>query len=334
LQSLEFNSIKETAMMKMIRRFACIAMAFSFSLTAHAQTYPTKPVRIIVPYAAGQGTDVVTRHIAAQLAKALGQPFIVENRGGAGGNIGADVGAKAAPDGYTLTMGTNATHSMNQYLYPSVSFDAEKDFAPVILVGMLPMVISANPGFHANSVAELIAMAKAKPDRIDVALPSTTSRIVFELLKDRSKAPLFPVPYKSSASAMIEVVGGTPPLTIDTVTATQSQVAGGKLKPLAITSRASSELMPGVKSVAEQGIPDFEVTAWNALYAPRGTPESIIRQLNSELTKILAQPETRQRLLQLGFEPGGGTPQQLEELGRSEREKWGKLIKAAGLRAD
>jgi tripartite-type tricarboxylate transporter receptor subunit TctC len=158
--------------------------------------------------------------------------------------------------------------------------------------------------------------------------------LVFELLKDRSGAPLFGVPYKGSATAMTEVTGGQLPVIIDTATATRGQVSGGKLKPLGITTLKSSELMPGVKSVAEQGFPGFEVTAWNALYAPKGTPKAVVDRLNAELTRILAQPETRQRLLQIGFEPAGGTPQDLAAFEKRERDKWGPLIKAAGLKGD
>lgn len=322
--------------MKLVHRISitvgCILGALVSSVAA--QPYPNKPVRIIVPYQAGQGTDVATRHFAEQLSKALGQSFFVDNRPGAGGNIGTDVAAKAAPDGYTLTMGTNATHSMNQFMYPSMTFDAEKDFEPIVLTGMLPMVISANPSFPVNSLPELIAAAKAKPDSVNIALPSTTARIVYELLKERTKAPLFGVPYKGSATAMAETLGGQVPVIIDTVTATRPLAAAGKLKPLAITTLKTSELLPGVKSVAEQGVPEFEVTAWNALYAPRGTPPAIIKLLNAEMIKILNQPETRQKLLQLGFEPAGGTNEALAEFGRSERKKWGQLINAAGIKGE
>ena len=244
--------------------------SLAFGLPAAAQTWPTKPVKIIVPYQAGQGTDVGARLFAEQLTKALGQQVYVDNKPGAGGNIGTAEAARSPTDGYTLLMGTVATQTMNEFLYPSVGYDSQKDFEPIALVGMLPMVISANPSFAANSVAELVAAAKAKPDKIDIALPSTTARLVFELLKDRSGAPLFGVPYKGSATAMQEVTGGQLPVIIDTATATRGQVAGGKLKPLGITTLKSSELMPGVKSVAEQGLPGFEVTAWNALYAPQG----------------------------------------------------------------
>jgi tripartite-type tricarboxylate transporter receptor subunit TctC len=321
----------------MMKSIACIAgliVGLLFGAAAMAQTYPTKTVRIIVPYQAGQGTDVMARYFAEQLSKALGQTFYVDNKPGAGGNIGTEAGARSSPDGYTLTMGTNATHTMNEYLYTSVGYDAEKDFAPIILVGMLPMVISANPSFPANSLTELIAAAKAMPDKVDIALPSTSARIVFELLKERTGAPLFGVPYKGSATAMTEVMGGQVQLIIDTVTATRGHVAAGKLKALAITTLKSSDLLPGVKSVAEQGVPGFEMTAWNAFYAPRGTPRPIVDLLNAEIAKILAQPETRQRLLQLGFEPAGGTPEQLAEFGRQERNKWAPLIKAADLKGD
>ncbi len=315
-------------------RGALAALGLVAASAACAQAYPAKPVRIIVAYQAGQGTDVATRHFAEQLTRALGQSFFVENRPGAGGNIGTEATAKAAPDGYTLTMGTAATHAMNQYMFSSLAFDAEKDFEPIILTGMLPMVISANPAFPVNSIEELIAAAKAKPGTINVAMPSTTARIVYELFKQRTGAPLFGVAYKGSATSMTEVMGGLVPLTIDTVTATRPQVAAGKLKALAITTLKTSELLPGVKSVAEQGVPGFEVTAWNALYAPRGTPPQVIGLLNAEMARILAQPETRQRLLALGFEPAGGSPAHLAEFARAERQKWSQLIKAAGIKGD
>jgi len=317
---------------KVLTFLTAMLAALPIAWPAAAQTYPNKPVKLVVPYQAGQGTDVAARYFAEQLGKALGQQFFVDNKPGAGGNIGTEAVAHAAPDGYTLLMGTVATQTMNEFLYPSTGYDSEKDFAPIILVGMLPMVLSANPQFPASTVPELIAAAKAQPDKINVALPSTTARIVFELLKAKTGAPLFGVPYKGSATAMTEVIGGQVPLIIDTATATRGQAASGKLKPIAITTLKSSELLPGVKSVAEQGLPGFEVTAWNALYAPRGTPKAIVDRLNAEVTKILAQPETRQRLLQLGFEPAGGSPESLAAYEKQERAKWGPLIKAAGLK--
>lgn len=304
------------------------------ALPAAAQTWPNKPVRLVVPYQAGQGTDVAARYVAERLGAVLGQQVFVDNKPGAGGNIGTEAAAHSPADGYTLLMGTVATQTMNEFLYPSTGYDSAKDFAPIILVGMLPMVILANPEFPARTIPELIAAAKAQPDKINIALPSTTARIVFELFKARTGAPLFGVPYKASATAMTETIGGQVPLIIDTATASRGHVQSGKLKALAITTLKSSDLLPGVKSVAEQGVEGFEVTAWAAMYAPRGTPKDIVDRLNAEVARILALPETRLRLLALGFEPTSGTPEQLAAYEKQERAKWGPLIKAAGLKAD
>ena len=320
--------------MKVFTVAAALLAGLLSGAVAEAQTWPSKTVKIIVPYQAGQGTDVATRYFADQLTKALGQTFYVDNKPGAGGNIGTEAAAHSPADGYTLLMGTNGTQAMNEFLYPSLGFDTAKDFAPIMLVGMLPMVVAANPSFAPNSIAELVAMAKARPDKVDTALPSTTARLVFELLKQRTEAPLFGVPYKGSATAITEVMGGQVQTLIDTVTATRGHVASGKLKALGITTLRPSDLLPGIKPVAEQGVPGFETTAWIALYAPRGTPEPVIALLNKEFARILAEPETRQRLLQIGIEPVGGTAASLGEFEKKERTKWGPLIKAAGLKGE
>jgi tripartite-type tricarboxylate transporter receptor subunit TctC len=313
-------------------KWAVGLLVLLWSCASLAQTYPTRPVRIIVPYQAGQGTDVVARYFAEQLSRTMGQRFYVENKPGAGGNIGAEQAAHAEADGYTLLMGTNATQTMNEFMYASLGFEPARDFLPIILVGKLPMVLAASPSFAGNSLVDLVAAAKATPDKVDIALPSTTARLVFELLKERTGASLFSVPYKGSATAMTDILGGQVPLIIDTVTAVRSQVADGKLKALGITALKSTELMLGVKSIAEQGVPDFEVTAWNAFYAPRDTPQPIVDLLSSELAKALAQPETRKRLLELGFDPAGGTPADLAQFEKQERGKWGPVIKATDLK--
>jgi tripartite-type tricarboxylate transporter receptor subunit TctC len=212
-----------------------------------------------------------------------------------------------------------------------MGFAPDKDFAPIILVGKLPLVITASPSFAGNNVVDLIAAAKAKPDRIDIALPSTTARVIFEFLKDVTGAPMFGVPYKGSATAMTDVLGGQVPLLIDTVTAVRTQIEDGKLKALGVTVLKPSELLPGVKPVAEQGVPDFEMAGWNAFYAPRDTPQAIIELLNGEFAKALALPETRKRLQELGFDPAGGTPTDLARFEKRERLKWGPVIKATGL---
>lgn len=207
---------------KAMASVAALLAGLLSGLPAWSQAYPAKPVTIIVPYQAGQGTDVAARLFAEQLTKALGQQFIIDNKPGAGGNIGTAAAARSSGDGYTLLMGTVATQTMNEFLYSSVGYDSDKDFAPVILVGMLPMVISANPSFAPSTIPELVTAAKAEPDKINIALPSTTARIVFELLKTRTGAPLFGVPYKGSATAMTEVMGGQVQLTIDTATASRA----------------------------------------------------------------------------------------------------------------
>ncbi|MBW8890868.1 MAG: tripartite tricarboxylate transporter substrate binding protein [Burkholderiales bacterium] len=283
--------------MKRITGILLALLAFS-SHSAMAQTYPTKPIRIVVPYQAGQGTDVATRYLAEHLGRALGQPLVVENRAGAGGNIGAAEAARAAPDGYTLLMGTNGTHVLNQFLYPSMPFDPVKDFEPVALVSTFPMVILANPNAPYKNMADLLADAKARPDAVNVGLPSTTSRLVQELIQKQSGALMRAVPYKGSGTSMTDLMGGQVLVAIDTASAARPFVASGKLKALAVTSLKESAL------------------------------------LNAEIAKILALPEARQRLLELGHEAAGGAPDSLDRFARSERDKWGPLIKSAGMKLE
>ena len=305
-----------------------------FAAAALAQTYPAKPVRVIVPFPPGQGTDVATRHIAEQLSKALGRNFFVENRPGAGSTIGIEALARSAPDGYTLGIGTSGTHTMNPSLYPSVGYDPEKDFEPITLTGMLPLLLAAHPSFAPNTIQELIAAARARPDTLNVALPAPPQRIAFELLRQQGGAPLFGVPYKGSASALPEVMSGQVPLIIDSITALRPHINSGRLKPLAVTSLRSTALLPGVKSVAEQGLDGFELTAWNAFFAPKGTPAPIVAFLNAEVHKILESPDTRQRLASLGFDVAGSTPRELAERIHVEREKWSRVIRAANIKAE
>jgi tripartite-type tricarboxylate transporter receptor subunit TctC len=320
--------------MKTLRLIAALAAPLLFAQPAAADSYPSKPVRIIVPYQAGQGTDVAGRYLAEYLARDLGQPFIVENRPGAGGNIGASEAARAAPDGYTLLMGTNGTHVLNQYMYASTSFDPEKDFAPIMLVSSFPMVLLTTPASPYASLADLRNAATAKPDSVNVGMPSTTARLVFELLKQQGVGSLRGIPYKGSATATTDLLGGQVQVGIDTVSAARSFITGGKLRALAVTSLKESALLPGVKSVAAQGLDGFQVIAWNGLYAPKGTPPAVVKKLNDALAAILARPEVRQKLLDLGHEPGGGTPEELATFARSERLKWQPLIAQAGLKAE
>ena len=312
---------------------ACV-ITFGLLQPAFAQNYPTKPIRVIVPYAAGQGTDVATRYIAEQLAKGLGQPIVIDNKAGAGGNIGASEAARAHADGYTLVMGTNGTHVLNQFLYASMPFDPEKDFAPIGLVSTFPMVVFANPGSSYSSLSDLMADAKARPGAVNVAMPSTTARLVLELLQEKGGTKLTGVPYKGSGTAMTDVIGGQLPVGIDTASAVRSFISSGKVRALAVTSQQPSALLPQAKPATAQGLSDFQVVAWNGLYAPRGTPSAVLEKIGGELAKVMAQPDVRRRLLELGHEPAGGTAKDLADFASSERTKWGPVIKTAGLRAD
>lgn len=308
-------------------------LALVASVAAHGQAYPAKPIRTIVPYQAGTGTDIAARFFSESFSKALGQAFIVENRVGANGNIGAAAAAKSPADRYTLLMGTAGTHSMNPHLYQNIGFDAEADFEPVALVAVVPLVMAANASFPASTVPELIAAARAKPNSINVAHPSVTALIALEYLKQRG-VPLFGVPYKGSAVALADVAGNQVPVIIDSIAAVQPFFASGKLKPIGVTSLAATDLLPGVKSIAEQGMPGFEFVGWIAFFAPKGTPAPIVNTLNAELVRQLSDAGTRKRLLDLGMQPVVPTaPRQFAEFIRTEREKWGQMIKAANITA-
>lgn len=311
--------------------------AASLTLTvpvALASGYPDKPVTIVVAYPAGQGTDVATRYLADLVAKDLGQPIIIDNRPGAGGNIGTSYAARAANDGYTLTMGTNATHVLNQFLYSNTGYEADKDFEPVVFVGAFPMVVAVNANSPLKSVEDLLEAVKSDPRAADVAMPSTTARLVVELLKEESGVPLFGVPYKGSANGLSDLLGGQVQVTVDTPTATRPHINGQKIRAIGVTSAESSKLVPGVRPVAAQGVPGFDVTAWNALFAPKGTPKAVIDKLNKSFNDVLARPETQSRLLEMGFEVKGGTPAELEEFTHIERVKWEPVIEKAGLKVN
>lgn len=316
------------------------AGAFAASLAlpraAFAQSnWPDKPIRVIVPYGAGQGADVLMRLVGQEVSKTLQQPIVIENRAGAGGNIGTAAVAKSPPDGTTFLFGTNATNAANEFLYPNLGFNPATDFDAVAMVGLLPMVIATTaPDLPANNIAELIARARAKPDQLNVGLPSTTARVVFAQFVKAAQAPLFGVIYKASAQSMTDVLGGQIQLVIDTVTAARPHIAGGKLKALGITSLKASEMLPGVKSVAEQGIAGFDVVAWDALFAPRGTPTEITQKFAQHVQRALQQPDLRKKLLESGVEPLFMGPAQLDAFVKDERQKWGAVIKAADIRIE
>jgi len=299
---------------------------------ACADPWPERPVRIIVPYAAGQGADILTRVVGQELAKALGQPVVVENRAGAGGNIGTAAASRAAADGYTFLLGTNATIAANGFLYADLGYDPATHFTGVAMIGLLPMVLCTSlADLPANSVADLISRARAHPDTLNVGLPSTTAHVVFAELVKSAPAPLFGIKYKASSQSMADVMGGQIPLVIDTVTAARPHLASGKLRALGISSLKESAVLPGVHPISQQGVAGFDVVAWDALFAPRGTPPAIIKKMSEYVRQALQQPETRRKLLDSGVEPLVMDPAQLDAFVLDERQKWGGIIKAANI---
>ncbi len=297
-----------------------------------AADYPNRTVKIIVAYPPGQSTDIATRYIAQKLTQAMGQTFFIENRAGASGNIGTAMAARAAPDCYTLLMGTSGTHALNPALYEKPGFDAEKDFDAIALTALIPFAISVGPNAGINSLSELLALARSKPDKVDAAIPSVTGQLVFEMLKQRD-VPLFGVRYKGSGDAMTAALGGHVPVLIDTVAATHAQL--GKIKPLAVTTATPMASMPGVKTASEQGLANFNVAAWNALVAPKGVPPEIRAKLATEMRKILDLPETQKALGDLGFERAPvRTHAELEAWINEERRSYAQTIKTAQMKAE
>jgi tripartite-type tricarboxylate transporter receptor subunit TctC len=318
-------------MQKLIGRFAALLLACTASWS-HAQAYPSKPVKLIVPYAVGQGTDIAARYVAEELGKALGQPIFVDNRPGAGGNVGTQAAARSPADGYTLLIGTNATHAANAFLFTNPGFDPQADFEPVAMVGVLPLVFVTTPANPVNSVAELVRAARAKPDALNIAISTTTCRMAYELFKQRAEAPMFPVDYKGSAQAVTAVIGNQVEYMVDTITSLRGPIANGQVKALGVTSAQSSRLLPGVKSVAEQGVAGYELVGWTVLYAPKGLNPETARTLAGAVTKTLARPEVQEKLLEMGIDPVARSGDELKSFVVAEKDKWGRLIRAAGLK--
>ncbi|MFC6283533.1 MULTISPECIES: Bug family tripartite tricarboxylate transporter substrate binding protein [Polaromonas] len=309
------------------------ALAFGFAASAgHAQAYPSKPIKLIVPYAVGQGTDIAARYVGDELAKALNQPIIVDNRPGAGGNIGTQIASKSPADGYTLLIGTNATHAANSFLYTNPGFDPQADFEPIAMVGILPLVYVTAPNNPISNIPDLVRAARAKPDGLNTAISTTTCRMAHELFKQRAEAPMFPVDFKGSAQALTAVIGGQVEYMVDTITSLRTAVLNGQVKALGVTSAKSSKLLPGVKSIAEQGVAGYELVGWTVLYAPKGLPPETARILAAAVSSTLARPNVQEKLLQLGIDPLAMTGDTLKTFTANEKEKWGRLIHGAGLK--
>lgn len=323
-----------------MNRFFALAAGLLVATTApsaHAQVaaYPNKAVRVIVPYPPGGPTDIVARVVFQQLSESTGQQFIIDNRGGAGGNIGAEAVARAPADGYTLLVATTA-HAINMSLFKSISYDVVKDFAPVTLLTQGPLVLVATPSFAANNVRELIALAKAKPDTLNFASSGNgqSTHLSGELFNSMAGIKMTHVPYKGSAPALTDVVAGQLPLMFDTMLSAMPFVKSGKLKALAVTSPQRSPAAPEIPTIAESGLPGYSVFAWNGLLAPAGTPPAVIAKLSEELKKAMALPVVKDKFSAQGFSASWDTPDQFGVFLKAEVDKWTKTVKASGATID
>lgn len=311
------------------------ATALAPSIPAWATSdYPARAIKIIVPVAAGGGTDFTARVLAEKLSLALGQPVVVENRPGASGNLGVQQAATATPDGYTLVMPITS-FPINPSLH-KLPFDTVKDFVPVVLAGTLPLVLVVNPAVPAKNVAELIALAGAKPREINFANSGTgtTAHLAGELFNRMAGTQMVSVNYKGGGPAVADLLGGHVQVYFSTIPSVLQHIEAGKLRALAVTAKDRTPELPDLPTVAESGLPGFDVTAWFGIFAPARTPEAIVERLNAEFVKILAMPDVRQTLANHGVQPGGGTPESLGRFLVSEVDKWGKVIREAGIRAE
>lgn len=304
--------------------------------TALAQAnYPDKPVRFVVPYPPGGGTDVIARIVQDRFQALLGQPIIIDNKGGAGGSVGSELAARAAPDGYTVLF-TLSSHTINPAIYPKLSFDTIKDFESIGTVASLPQILVANPMVPASTVAELVALAKAKPELLAYASVGNGSpgHLAGELFKLRTGTQMTHIPYRGGGPAVTDVISGQVPLLWVSIPAAAQFVKTGKLKAFAVSTLKRSAAFPDVPTVQETGVPDFEVDSWYAMFVPARTPQPVIDRLNRALNTIVAEPGIRDKLLAQGAEGVGGTPQTLTRIVAAEIPKWVKLAKDANIKAD
>jgi tripartite-type tricarboxylate transporter receptor subunit TctC len=326
-----------------LKRRTCVLAAVAAAalalapLAAQAQAaFPTKPITIIVPFSAGGTTDILARVVGQYMSKDLGQPVIVDNRAGAAGNIGAQLVARAAPDGYTLLMGTVGTHAINQSLYKKMPFDPIKDFAPLSRVALVPNLLVANPSQPYKTVKEMIAYAKANPGKITFASSGngTSIHLSGELFQHMAGVEMQHVPYRGSAPAVTDLIGGQTAVMFDNMPSSIAYVKSGKLRALAVTTPKRSPALPDVPTIAEAGVPGYSATSWFGLLAPANIPAPVVGKLNASILKALADPEVKKKLAEQGAEPHGEKPEQFAEFIRSETAKWGKTVKQSGATAE
>ena len=314
----------------MKRTHFVLAAAAAFSASVLAQEYPNKPIRIIVPYPAGQASDTITRLVGERLGKSLGQPVVVDNRPGAGGNIGTDAGAKSAPDGYTLTVATAAL-PISKHVYRKLPFDPAKDFAPITLMTITPLVLVTRTDLPVKDVAGLVDYAKKNPGKLTFASsgPGTSHHLSGELFKALAGVDMLHVPYKGSPPAHVDLMGGSVDVMFDNIVPVAPHVRQGKLRALAVTTKTRAAALPDVPTMAEAGYPNFEATAWFGLLAPAGTPQPVVDKLNKEIVAILKSPDLRDRLAGLGATVVADRPEEFGRFMAAEINKWAPVVKRA-----
>ena len=312
--------------------FGLLLLASSLS---QAQEWPSKQVRFVVPFPPGGTTDILARVVGQNLGEAFGHGFIIDNRGGAGGNIGAAEVAKAAPDGYTILMGTPGTQAINQYIYAKMPYNTEKDFAPISFVARVPNVVVVHPGLGLKSIQDLIAYAKANPGKINSASPGpgSTGHLSLELFKTLAGVQIQHVPYKGSGPALNDLIGGQVQMTIDNLPSALPHIQAGRLTALGVTTEQKVGVLPEVPTVASV-VRGYEASSWFVVMAPAGTPEPIVRRLSAEIDRILKKPAVLDRMKSLGAEPVGGTPEQLAVHIASESKKWRDVARLSGAKLD
>jgi tripartite-type tricarboxylate transporter receptor subunit TctC len=322
--------------MKRWMALAAVVSLAAVSTLAAAQAWPSKPIKYVVPFAAGGTTDILARTISEKLSVALGQPVVVENKPGAGGGVGAAEVAKAAPDGYTIMGGTISTHAINASLYKNLPYDPVKDFAAITLIARVPNMLVINNDIPAKNVAELIALMKASPGKWSFASSGngTSQHLSGELFKGMAGVEMQHIPYKGSPPALTDVMGGQVNMTFDNITTAWTLAKSGKLRALAVTTAKRSPVAPDVPTLAESGLPGYEVGSWQGVFAPAGTPPDIVKRLNAEIVKIINSPDVQKKLLELGAEPVGNSSEEFSALVKTEVVKWGDVVKKSGAKVD
>jgi tripartite-type tricarboxylate transporter receptor subunit TctC len=312
---------------------ATAILLVAFAERAGAQNWPTRPVTMVVPFTAGTTSDVVARVLADHLSKAIGQSIVIDNRGGAGGNIGGALVARAQPDGYTLLLATTGPAATNKLMYKDLSYDPQRDLAPVMLVGKSPVIIVARPDAPFRTLAEMIDYAKANPDKLNAGFPGngTLGHITGELLKDRTHITFGQVQYRGSTPIMTDLIGGHIDVAMDSMAAYVPNVKDGRLRALAIAGAKRWSALPDVATVSESGLPGFEASVWYALLAPNGTPPDIVAKLNAAANEFLASDRAKETFGNLGIEMAGGSPDDLRTFIGAEIAKWGPIVRAANI---